>query len=293
MHDAFGIAPDTEITMESAPDAIPAAKLSALRQLGVNRLSFRPELLDEPAAFVPAGQSADGRLAASSVASRSPQVVGFSDAFALDGDPDAAWPFVLDAVNRLFPTLLVVGYEQGDDLAAATRHGFEPVGPLRIWGTASKAADQPGSARLGSVGPRPAQSRGSYGRRALSPGYRRRTATASTPGCRPRWSATAHRPDPQVSRIPSGQRMVGRDSKDPVLREARGSAGQVVPDTAVVRFEVVTEAAAQTGEGHKPARAREQRRSGRLRQRSEGRLGQRKPPLCGYAPGVPPQYSIM
>jgi hypothetical protein len=27
----------------------------------------------------------------------------------------------------------VVGYEQGDALAAAVRHGFEPVGPLRIW----------------------------------------------------------------------------------------------------------------------------------------------------------------
>jgi hypothetical protein len=49
------------------------------------------------------------------------------------GGPDAAWPLVLDAVHWLFPTLPVVGYERGDDLAAAVRHGFEPVGPLRIW----------------------------------------------------------------------------------------------------------------------------------------------------------------
>jgi hypothetical protein len=27
----------------------------------------------------------------------------------------------------------VVGYEHADELAVAVRHGFEPVGPLRIW----------------------------------------------------------------------------------------------------------------------------------------------------------------
>ncbi len=72
-------------------------------------------------------------MVAGAVASRSDQVVGISNLFALDGGPDAAWPVVLGAVNRLFPTLPVVGYEQGDGLAAAIGHGFEPVGPLRIW----------------------------------------------------------------------------------------------------------------------------------------------------------------
>lgn len=52
--------------------------------------------------------------------------------FALDG-LDTAWLVVLDAVHWLFPTLPVVGYEHGDGLAAAVRHGFEPIGPLRIW----------------------------------------------------------------------------------------------------------------------------------------------------------------
>lgn len=94
---------------------------------------FRPELLDDPATFVLAGRSAAGRLVAGAVASRSDQVVGISNVFALDGGPDAAWPGVLDTVNRLFPTLPVVGYEQGDDLAATIRHDFEPIGPLRIW----------------------------------------------------------------------------------------------------------------------------------------------------------------
>ncbi|WP_406436920.1 hypothetical protein OHB14_60820 [Streptomyces sp. NBC_01613] len=94
---------------------------------------FRPELLDDPATFVLAGRSADGRVVAGAVASHSDQVVGISNVFALDGGPDAAWPVVLDAVHWLFPTLPVVGYEHGEHLAAAVRHGFEPVGPLRIW----------------------------------------------------------------------------------------------------------------------------------------------------------------
>ncbi|MGV9269636.1 hypothetical protein ACWDRR_33860 [Kitasatospora sp. NPDC003701] len=94
---------------------------------------FRPELLDDPATFVLAGRSADGQVVVGAVASRSDQVVGISNVFAPDGGSDAAWPIVLDAVHRLFPTLPVVGYEHGDDLAVALRHGFEPIGPLRIW----------------------------------------------------------------------------------------------------------------------------------------------------------------
>jgi hypothetical protein len=94
---------------------------------------FRPALLDDPSTFVLSGQSADGRLVAGAVASRSDQVVGISNVYARDGGADAAWPVVLDATNGLFPTLPVVGYAQGDGLGAAIRHGFEPIGPLRIW----------------------------------------------------------------------------------------------------------------------------------------------------------------
>ena len=43
------------------------------------------------------------------------------------------WPVVLEAVHSLFPLLPVVGYEHGEALAAAVRHGFEPIGPLRVW----------------------------------------------------------------------------------------------------------------------------------------------------------------
>jgi hypothetical protein len=97
---------------------------------------FRPGLLADPETFVILGRAADGtdgQVVAGAVASRSEHVVGVSNVFGRDGGPDAAWPVVLHALTRLFPTLSVVGYEQGEDLAVARRHGFEPVGPLRVW----------------------------------------------------------------------------------------------------------------------------------------------------------------
>ncbi|MCX5285327.1 hypothetical protein [Streptomyces sp. NBC_00198] len=94
---------------------------------------FRPELLDDPATVVLVGRSADGRVVAGAVASRGDDVVGVSNVFAREGGPDAAWSFALTATHRLFPALPVVGYEHGEDLTAAVRHGFEPIGPLRIW----------------------------------------------------------------------------------------------------------------------------------------------------------------
>jgi hypothetical protein len=94
---------------------------------------FRPGLLADPATSVLAGYSADGRVAAGAVVSRSDRVVGVSNVFAADSGADTAWPVVLEAVHRTFPGLPVVGYERGPDLETAVRHGFEPVGPLRVW----------------------------------------------------------------------------------------------------------------------------------------------------------------
>ncbi|MEU6525579.1 hypothetical protein ABZ892_22835 [Streptomyces sp. NPDC046924] len=125
-------APDLDWAVAGDPDTLHAWALAWDDGDG-NADLFRPGLLDDPATFVLVGRSAEGRVVAGAVASRSHHVVGISNVFALDGGPDAAWPLVLDAVDRLFPTLPVVGYEQGDDLAAAVRHGFEPIGPLRVW----------------------------------------------------------------------------------------------------------------------------------------------------------------
>jgi hypothetical protein len=71
-------------------------------------------------------------MVAGAVASRSEQVVGISNLFASQGGAAAAWPMVLGAVHRLYPTLPVVGYERGEYLDSALRHGFEAIGALRI-----------------------------------------------------------------------------------------------------------------------------------------------------------------
>ncbi|WP_435850061.1 hypothetical protein [Streptomyces massasporeus] len=97
---------------------------------------FRPGLLADPETFVILARPAHGsddRVVAGAVATRSEHVVGVSNLFGQEGGPDAAWPVVLHALTHLFPTLPVVGYEQGDDLTFALRHGFEPIGPLRVW----------------------------------------------------------------------------------------------------------------------------------------------------------------
>ncbi|WP_327180113.1 hypothetical protein OG599_20615 [Streptomyces sp. NBC_01335] len=114
---------------------------------------FGPALLDDPDTLLLAAHTPDGRITAGAVASRSEGaagdgalgggvigdaalgggVLGLSNVFARDGGADAAWPGALDAAHRLFPGLPVVGYEHGEDLDAALRHGFTTTGPLRVW----------------------------------------------------------------------------------------------------------------------------------------------------------------
>ncbi|GHD13007.1 hypothetical protein GCM10010313_37340 [Streptomyces violarus] len=142
-------APDLLWDVAGDPDTLRAWALAWDDGAGHADL-FRTGLLTDPETFVILGRSAadpdpdtdpdtdadadaDGRVVAGAVASRSEHVVGVSNVFARDGGPDAAWPVVLHALARLFPTLPVVGYEQGDDLAVALRYGFEPLGPLRVW----------------------------------------------------------------------------------------------------------------------------------------------------------------
>ncbi|MFD6528990.1 hypothetical protein [Streptomyces sp. NPDC060184] len=108
---------------------------------------FRPALLDDPDTFLLAARERDGAVTAGAVASRSGDapgdgvpggsgvggVLGLSNVFARDGGAGAAWPGALDAAHRLFPALPVVGYEHGEDLDTALRHGFTATGPLRVW----------------------------------------------------------------------------------------------------------------------------------------------------------------
>lgn len=93
---------------------------------------FLPGLLADGTTAVLAGR-AGGRVIAGAVATRSGAAVGVSNLFAVDGGDDAAWRGALAALEQLFPSVPVVGYEHGEDLTAALRAGFEAVGPLRIW----------------------------------------------------------------------------------------------------------------------------------------------------------------
>ncbi|GHE25216.1 hypothetical protein GCM10017778_01790 [Streptomyces vinaceus] len=94
---------------------------------------FHPGLLTPEIAFL-AGRSGDGRVVAGAAAHRTGAVVGLSNVFAADGTPgDEAWSGALAAVAGLWPGHAVVGYESGEDLDTALRHGFAPLGPLRVW----------------------------------------------------------------------------------------------------------------------------------------------------------------
>jgi coproporphyrinogen III oxidase-like Fe-S oxidoreductase len=47
LHSSFRLAPDAEVTIESAPDTLPREKVALLKSLGVNRLSYGIQTLDE------------------------------------------------------------------------------------------------------------------------------------------------------------------------------------------------------------------------------------------------------
>jgi hypothetical protein len=94
---------------------------------------FRPALLDEPDVRLLTFRAPDGAVAGGAAANRSADVVGLSNVFGRGVDADEPWAAALQAVAELFPSLPVVGYEHGPDLATVLRHGFRPVGPLRVW----------------------------------------------------------------------------------------------------------------------------------------------------------------
>jgi hypothetical protein len=116
---------------------------------------FRPALLDDPTVVVLSATDVDGgpatdvdggvasagwadsdrlhRLAAGAIGNRSQTVVGLSNLFTISAAPDEAWAGAVAALSAVFPGLPLVGYERGEDLAAAHRAGFTSVGGLRVW----------------------------------------------------------------------------------------------------------------------------------------------------------------
>ena len=90
---------------------------------------FTPELLDDETIVI-AGARRGESFGAGAVFHRSAGVVGVSNVF---GEATSAWSGGLAFAASSFPGMPLVGYEHGDDLAQARRHGFEPAGPLRVW----------------------------------------------------------------------------------------------------------------------------------------------------------------
>jgi hypothetical protein len=99
---------------------------------GAPRGLFRAELLRDPSVTILAGV-AGGSIVAGAVLNRTTDVVGISNLFTRGGDLDGAWSGCLGYLEVASAGSAVVGYESGDELAAALRQGFESVGPLRIW----------------------------------------------------------------------------------------------------------------------------------------------------------------
>ena len=93
---------------------------------------FHPSLLDEDAVMIMAGYR-DEAIVAGAIANRSATVASVTNVFSADDDLDAAWCGSVAAVAAHVGDLPLVGYERGDDLEAARRYGFAPLGPLRVW----------------------------------------------------------------------------------------------------------------------------------------------------------------
>jgi hypothetical protein len=75
----------------------------------------------------------DGAVVAGGTFYRADGVIGLSNVIAESDDEPAVWRDLASLAAATFPGLPVVGYESGDELAAAKKAGFEVGDPLRIW----------------------------------------------------------------------------------------------------------------------------------------------------------------
>jgi len=93
---------------------------------------FRADVLDHDSVAVLAARSGD-RIVAGAIATRSSKVVGISNFFAKEVNASESWSGCLALARSLFASSTFVGYESGDQLAAAQRVGFQIAGPIRVW----------------------------------------------------------------------------------------------------------------------------------------------------------------
>jgi hypothetical protein len=75
----------------------------------------------------------NGAVVAGGTFYRSDGVVGLSNVVAEFDDEPAVWRDLASLAAATFPGFPVVGYESGDELAAAKKAGYEVGDPLRVW----------------------------------------------------------------------------------------------------------------------------------------------------------------
>ena len=93
---------------------------------------FRADLLEHESVTVLAACTA-GDLVAGAVLNVGADIVGISNFFARPDFAVGARAEGLAFARGLYPATTFCGYESGDDLTDAVHHGFEPIGPLRVW----------------------------------------------------------------------------------------------------------------------------------------------------------------
>lgn len=108
------------------------AGLPAGQPVDANERIFHPSLLVEPGVFLLSGMR-DGEVVAVAAASLSGKVAGVSNVFSAQLPAADCYAGVVGWLAGRFPSLPLVGYERGEDLAAARSAGFKEIGPLRVW----------------------------------------------------------------------------------------------------------------------------------------------------------------
>ena len=97
---------------------------------------FPPALLDAPDCVVLACCQ-DGTQVGGAIAFTADGVTGISNVFKSGITDGLLWAGAVRAIARVRPGLPIVGYERGEDLAAARRAGFTVLGSLRVWARGS------------------------------------------------------------------------------------------------------------------------------------------------------------
>ena len=108
---------------------------AALWSVGNSDLTRSPmisALLAQPTLRLLAGRH-DGRIVAGCILNASADVVGLSNVFHVPEAPEDWLATCLAFVARDHPNLPIVDYETEDDIPFMLAHGFQRLGPLRIW----------------------------------------------------------------------------------------------------------------------------------------------------------------